>query len=269
LPTFVYPASAIVGVWERRRAFLRVAQPALQQRHTAPRQSAVGLQLRLAGPAGADAAAEPLEVLPQPAHPREVVLELRELHLELALGADGVLGEDVEDQLGTVDDPRGELVLERALLHRAELVVDEQDLRLRRRVRLLQVGELALADVCARIGARTVLHHRPERLDAGRAGELLELGQLVLGGDALGQHRDDEPALGLGARRRVGLVCRHASIMPARREVSIRRTASSSRSSGTVSEMRKKPSPLGPYAGPGETTTPACSRTSSQNDSEV
>ena len=52
----------------------------------------------------AAAAAEALEVLPLPAHPRQVVLELRELDLELALGADGVLGEDVEDQLRAVDD---------------------------------------------------------------------------------------------------------------------------------------------------------------------
>ena len=36
-----------------------------------------------------------------------------------------------------------------------------------------------------------------------------------------------------------------------------------------VSEMRKNPSPLGPYAGPGETTTPASSSTSSANDSDV
>ena len=65
-------------------------------------------------------------MLPHPAHPREVVFELRELDLELSLGADGVLGEDVEDQLRAVDDSRLERVLERALLRRAELVVDER-----------------------------------------------------------------------------------------------------------------------------------------------
>ena len=64
-----------------------------------------------------------------PAHPREVVLELRKLDLELALGAAGVLGEDVEDQLRPVDDACLERVLERSLLRRAELLVDEQNLR--------------------------------------------------------------------------------------------------------------------------------------------
>src|SRR5918995_775704 len=81
----------------------------------------VGLELRLTGAARAHAAAEPLEVLPHPAHAREVVLELRELDLELSLGADGVLREDVEDQLRAVHDSRAERVLERPLLRRGEL----------------------------------------------------------------------------------------------------------------------------------------------------
>ncbi len=49
----------------------------------------------------------------------------------------------------------------------------------------------------------------------------------------------------------------------------MRSTASEMRSSGVVSEMRKKPSPLGPYIEPGETTTAASSRTSSANEVEV
>ena len=67
-------------------------------------------------------------MLPHAPHPRQVVLELRELDLELALGAARVLGEDVEDQLRAVDDTRLEEVLEPALLRRVELVVDEQRL---------------------------------------------------------------------------------------------------------------------------------------------
>ena len=46
----------------------------------------------------------------------------------------------------------------------------------------------------------------------------------------------------------------------------IRSTASLMRSSGVVSEMRKKPSPLGPYIEPGETTTAASSSTSSEKE---
>ena len=108
-------------------------EAALEHRDASAREAAVGLELRLAGAARADAAAEPLEVLPHPPHPRQVVLELGELDLELALGADGVLGEDVEDQLRAVDHARAERVLEEALLHRVELAVDEQALCVRRR----------------------------------------------------------------------------------------------------------------------------------------
>ena len=96
----------------------------------------VGLELRLARTARPDAraeragaAAEPLEVLPHAAHARKVVLELRELDLELALGGHSVLREDVEDQLRAVDDARLQRVLEQPLLRRLELVVDEQHLR--------------------------------------------------------------------------------------------------------------------------------------------
>src|SRR5262249_53443501 len=71
----------------------------LEDRDPAPRQPAVGLELRLPRSACADAPAQALEVLPHPAHPRQVVLQLRKLDLELALGADRVLREDVEDQL--------------------------------------------------------------------------------------------------------------------------------------------------------------------------
>src|SRR5581483_6610258 len=56
-------------------------------------ETAVGLELGLARPTRSDTAAESLEVLPHAPHAREVVLELRELDLELALGAHGVLGE--------------------------------------------------------------------------------------------------------------------------------------------------------------------------------
>ena len=61
---------------------------------------------------------------PQAAHPREVVLELRELDLELALGGVGVVGEDVEDHRGAVDHGHAERLLEVALLARRQLVVD-------------------------------------------------------------------------------------------------------------------------------------------------
>ena len=61
-------------------------------------QPAVGLELRLAGTAHADAALLALEVGPAAHQAAGDVLQLRELDFELALEAAGALREDVEDQ---------------------------------------------------------------------------------------------------------------------------------------------------------------------------
>ena len=165
----------------RRALAAEPFEPPAKQRRPSPREPAVRLELRLAGAPRADAAAEPLEVLPHAAHAREVVLELRELDLELSLGRHRVLREDVEDQLGAVDDARLQRVFEHPLLRRGELVVDEQHLRPRPLVLALQLLELALADVRAAVRLRAVLHEPVDRLDARGPRELGELGELVLG----------------------------------------------------------------------------------------
>ena len=148
------------------------AQPLAQERHPAAGETAVGLELALTGAARAETAAQALEVLPEPAHAREVVLELRQLDLELALGADGVLGEDVEDQLRAVDHARLQSVLELALLGRRELVVHDQRLGARLRERLLQLRQLPFADVGAGIRPPPLLNELGHGLDPGRACEL-------------------------------------------------------------------------------------------------
>src|SRR5207244_2691697 len=131
------------------------------------REAAVGLDLGLAGASGADAAvhaarAEALEVGPQAAHAGEVVLELRELDLELALGGVGVVGEDVEDDRRAVDDRHvAELLLEVALLTRAELVVAGHDVGVEGLDRHLELAELARAQVRVRVRAVAVLDELP------------------------------------------------------------------------------------------------------------
>src|SRR3954447_22805392 len=84
-----------LGTLDLARA-AHVAELALERRDAVAGEAAVGLDLRLARASGADAAvhtagAEALEVRPQAAHAREVVLELRELDQELALGRMGVV----------------------------------------------------------------------------------------------------------------------------------------------------------------------------------
>ena len=176
----------------------------MSTRDAAAREPAVGLELRLARAARADAAAEALEVLPHAPHARQVVLELRELDLELPLGAHGVLGEDVEDQLRAVDHARLSSASSRKrCCDGIELVVDEQALGLGVGEALLQLLELALADVGALRRPGAVLDDAADRLDARRARELLDLRELVVGIRSLGQHREDEPALRLRRSRNV------------------------------------------------------------------
>ena len=169
----------------------------------------VGLELRLARAARADAASEALQVLPHAAHARQVVLELRDLDLQLPFGTHGVLGEDVEDQLRAVDDTCVERVLEEPLLGRVELAVHEQHVGARLGVCLLQLVELAFADVRSRVGSLTLLHELRDWLDAGGAGKFAQLGELLLGIDAPREHGEHESALLLGTGRRVWLVNLH------------------------------------------------------------
>ena len=190
---------------------LEAAEAALEDGDTTTGETPVGFELGLTGAAGPDAAAEALEVLPQSAHTGEVVFELCELHLELSLRRDRVLGENVEDQLSTVDDARVERVLEVSLLHRVELIVHQEALRSRLRKVLLELCDLPLADVRARRRPRPTLHDAADRFDARSARELLHLREFVVGVDSLCQDREDEPALGLGER---GIIVQYAPFPP-------------------------------------------------------
>ena len=204
MPTFVYPASATGG---HRRAGAPaphhaalggdVAQARAQEREPPPGHAAVGLELGLARAAGADAAPEPLEVLPHPAHALQRVLELGQLDLELALGGVRVLGEDVQDHRRAVDHPHLQRILERALLARRQLVVRDDHLGVDLRQELAQLVELARAEVGARIGAAAVLHERGDGPHARGPQELAHLPQLVGAVGARQEGRHHHPALGI------------------------------------------------------------------------
>src|SRR3954453_7201558 len=191
-------AALALGAHRRPRG-LDLAQLAPQRGDPVARETAVGLELRLARAAGPDAAlaaagAEALEVRPQAAHAREVVLELGELDLELALRALRVAGEDVEDDRGAVDDRHPELLLEVAALARRELVVDRDEVRVGALGGVLDLLALARSEVGVRVRLVAVLDRLADRRDARRAQQLAQLGEVV----ALLQGADRERAL-LGA----------------------------------------------------------------------
>jgi hypothetical protein len=98
---------------------------ALQAGDLVADEAAVGLELRLAGAAGADPPFEALEVGPLAAQSRENVLVLRQLNLETAFLRAGVLREDVEDQRRAIKHLHVERLLEVALLRRRQLIVED------------------------------------------------------------------------------------------------------------------------------------------------
>ena len=143
--------------------------------------------------------AEPLEVGPQPAHAGEVVLELGELDLELALGGVGVVGEDVEDHRGAVDHRHAERRLEVALLARRQLVVEGDEVGVRRAISRLQLRQLAAPEVAVGVGPLADLDHLAGGRDAGRAQQLLQLGERVaVAGRAVDDRRSPARAGGRG-----------------------------------------------------------------------
>src|ERR1700719_199865 len=81
------------------------------------RSPPIAFQFLLARAAGADAGAEAGEIATA-LQTREQVMQLCGLHLETALLGAGALREDVQDQLGAVDDLDLELFLQVALLPR-------------------------------------------------------------------------------------------------------------------------------------------------------
>jgi len=84
---------------------LHALQLPLELLHALADHPAIGLQLRLARAARADATAQSLQVLPTDRRAVQQVRELRQLDLQLALALARALREDVEDERGVGRSP--------------------------------------------------------------------------------------------------------------------------------------------------------------------
>jgi len=138
--------------------------------------SAIRLELRLTGPARADAAAEPRERRAGAGQARQQIFELRELHLPLALARARAAGEDVENQLRAIDHLALDPLLELPLLGWGQLVVEDHHVHGRLVGRGGQRGHLARADERRGIGLRPFLQH-PQ--DDSRSRGVRKAGKLV------------------------------------------------------------------------------------------
>jgi hypothetical protein len=126
-------------------------------------------------------AAGPGEVRPEPREAGQLIFQLGELHLEPAIVRARVLGEDVQDQPASVDHLDREEPLEGLLLTRRQLVVSNEQVESRLRLRGHQLLRLALADVPVLVEVAAVLPFRSDDRGSGRLGERDELRERVLG----------------------------------------------------------------------------------------
>ena len=181
---------------------LDVTEVGLEFVDAADEPAAVGLELCLAGTAGADAGAAPGrhrsgllgERTARLAQAWEPIPQQRQLDLGLALHAGCVLGEDVEDHRGAVDGRATEQLLEVELLGRRELVVEHDGVAVGEEGELLELLCLALADVGGRIGRPAPLHDAGDLVGPGGVDERAELVEPAFGllGVVRGQGHADE-----------------------------------------------------------------------------
>src|SRR5690606_40173888 len=107
-------------------------------------------------------------------------LHLSELDLQLAVSALRPLREDVEDELGAVDDLQIGQAGDRSRLRPRQVVVEDQHLDVELHRPDDELVDLAAAEDVLRVDAVTDLQDGVEDLDAGRARELGELSEALL-----------------------------------------------------------------------------------------
>jgi hypothetical protein len=98
--------------------------------HPLANATAVGLQFLLARTAGSDTTAEPGKLRSGPSEPRQKIIQLGQLDLQLSLAAARVPREDVQDELGAINNATVRPALQIALLHGRELAVKDNQGRL-------------------------------------------------------------------------------------------------------------------------------------------
>src|SRR6185312_10584813 len=146
---------------------------------------AADLDHGLARSAPADAAGQAREAGVLVCQPRQRVLELRELDLELAVAAAGALGEDVEDELCAVDRLEARGVLEGSRLGRLEIDVEDGDRGPAAHGFENALLKLPLTHDGMRVNLRALLADGAGDGDTGRADQLQHLLEvLVLRDDA-------------------------------------------------------------------------------------
>jgi hypothetical protein len=129
--------------------------------------AAIGLELRLARATGSYAATKLRHGATASRQARELVFQLCQFYLELTFTGFSMAGEDVKDELRSVNDVAGQPRLYVSELRGGEVVVEEYKRRVGTGHSANNFVELALADEAGRIGPLAALD---ERCGNGRTG---------------------------------------------------------------------------------------------------
>ena len=154
--------------------------------------SAIGFELGFARAPGADTAAQLRHLDSAPAQPGQHVLQLRQLHLQLAFPGARMFRENVEDQLSAVDHAGVDQFLDVALLRSREVVIEQQQIGGDRSGGARDLFQLAASDQGGRIGTVAMLQKLSDDLGAGTDRQRAQLGQRLFGaelGDVRGLRR--------------------------------------------------------------------------------
>lgn len=142
---------------------------------------AIDFKLGFPGASRADAASEAGHRDPFPGQTREKVLELSVLDLQLAFARACPLGEDIEDELGSIDNAGVELGFDVAELGGAELVVEDDEIGLAGFDRSGEFFEFAFADEVGPVGHVANLRINIDDLRPGAGGEGAKLFERFFG----------------------------------------------------------------------------------------
>ena len=112
-----------------------------------------------------------------PRKPGQQIVQLRKFHLELPFPAAGPAGEDVEDDLGAVDDLQVKKSFKIAKLRGGEVVVKDHQIGACRARLRANFMHLAASQKRGRIGLGRALQDRSHHLGSGAGREFLQFTQ--------------------------------------------------------------------------------------------
>jgi hypothetical protein len=109
---------------------------------------------------------------------------LSELDLELALASAGVASKDVEDELGAVENAAGQSGLEVAQLRGRKVVIEENEIGLRRSGDSSDLFNFAGTNECSGVWSRAALNKFGSDLASGAQEQFAKLGERFFGVEA-------------------------------------------------------------------------------------